>query len=112
MRGERRRRRAGPSAAHGDVSRRGFAARAWRSIAVRSWRPEPGELAERLGRARLRFGVALAPVRQQHLFEQPRFAFGERAVHAQVPRLDAVPHEPGGDPRDRERVVVEQHAVA
>ena len=65
----------------------------WRNSAVRSRRPRPGELAERLGRARLRFGIALPAVRQQHLLEQARFALGERAVHAEVPRLDAVPHE-------------------
>ena len=66
---------------------------AWRSERRAQLAPEARQLAERLARAGLRFGVALAPVRQQHLLEQSGFALGERAVHAEVPGLDAVPHE-------------------
>ena len=84
----------------------------WRSKRRAQLPPEARELAERLVRAGLRFGIALAAVRQQHLLEQSGFPLGERAVHAQVPRLDAVPHEARRDPRDGERVLVEQHTIA
>ena len=49
---------------------------------------ERAELDELVLEAGPRFGVALADVRQQHLAEEDGFAFGERAVHAQMACLD------------------------
>src|SRR4029078_322469 len=72
---------------------------------------EPRELADGLDLARARLGVALRAVREQPLLEQFRLAFDERVVHAQVPRLDAELQELLRDPRDRERVLVEQGAI-
>ena len=59
----------------------------------------PASSTELVLEPRLRLGVALAQVRQQHLAEQHRFALGERAVHAQVAGLDAAGEEPGRDAR-------------
>ena len=73
---------------------------------------ETGELAERLGGARLRLGVALAPVRQEHLLEQA----ASRSANARYMRRcrGSIPcrMNVAADPGDGERVLVEQHPVA
>ena len=67
--------------------------------------------ARRASRSRAALGIALAPVRHEHLLEERRLALDERAVHAQVPRFDAELHERLRDPRDRERVLVEERPI-